>query len=125
MGDSRLGRPKGHDLSTGKHPHQSANGFPAQFDGADRHRADLPGAEKAGGVARNLSWEDLPTRSSSRPSRAWYYFTIHAACRCPYIPLHGRACHGIVSRGGSIMAKWCLRITRESFLYAAFFEEDL
>jgi phosphomethylpyrimidine synthase len=57
---------------------------------------------------------------SNKPNRESITFTIHAGVRLPYIPLTARRATGIVSRGGSILAKWCLAHHQESFIYTHF-----
>src|SRR5467141_2021687 len=78
--------------------------------------------EKAGGVAEDLSWEIFRDTLIEQAEQGVDYFTIHAGVRLPYIPLTVGRVTGIVSRGGSIMAKWCLAHHRESFLYERFAE---
>ena len=78
--------------------------------------------EKAGGVAEDLSWEIFRDTLIEQAEQGVDYFTIHAGVRLPYIPLTVGRVTGIVSRGGSIMAKWCLAHHRESFLYEHFEE---
>src|SRR5258706_5941170 len=78
--------------------------------------------EKAGGVAEDLSWEIFRDTLIEQAEQGVDYFTIHAGVRLPYIPLTVSRVTGIVSRGGSIMAKWCLAHHRESFLYEHFEE---
>ncbi|MBV9997232.1 MAG: phosphomethylpyrimidine synthase ThiC [Caulobacteraceae bacterium] len=79
--------------------------------------------EKVGGVAEDLTWEVFRDTLVEQAEQGVDYFTIHAGVRLPYIPLTARRVTGIVSRGGSIMAKWCLAHHRESFLYERF--EDI
>ncbi len=78
--------------------------------------------EKVGGVAEELSWEIFRDTLIEQAEQGVDYFTIHAGVRLPYIPLTVGRVTGIVSRGGSIMAKWCLAHHRESFLYEHFEE---
>ncbi len=78
--------------------------------------------EKVGGIAEELSWEVFRDTLIEQAEQGVDYFTIHAGVRLPYIPLTARRVTGIVSRGGSIMAKWCLAHHRESFLYEHFEE---
>jgi phosphomethylpyrimidine synthase len=78
--------------------------------------------EKVGGVAEDLSWEVFRDTLIEQAEQGVDYFTIHAGVRLPYIPLTAKRVTGIVSRGGSIMAKWCLAHHRESFLYDHFEE---
>ncbi|HTW37139.1 MAG TPA: phosphomethylpyrimidine synthase ThiC [Steroidobacteraceae bacterium] len=78
--------------------------------------------EKVGGVAEDLSWEVFRDTLIEQAEQGVDYFTIHAGVRLHYVPLTARRVTGIVSRGGSIMAKWCLAHHRESFLYEHFEE---
>ena len=78
--------------------------------------------EKVGGVAEELTWEIFRDTLVEQAEQGVDYFTIHAGVRLPYIPLTVGRVTGIVSRGGSIMAKWCLAHHRESFLYEHFEE---
>ncbi len=79
--------------------------------------------EKVGGVAEDLTWEVFRDTLIEQAEQGVDYFTIHAGVRLPYVPLTAKRVTGIVSRGGSIMAKWCLAHHRESFLYDHF--EDI
>lgn len=78
--------------------------------------------EKVDGVAEALSWEIFRDTLIEQAEQGVDYFTIHAGVRLQYIPLTANRVTGIVSRGGSIMAKWCLAHHRESFLYEHFEE---
>ena len=78
--------------------------------------------EKVGGVAEALTWEVFRDTLIEQAEQGVDYFTIHAGVRLAHVPLTARRVTGIVSRGGSIMAKWCLAHHRESFLYE-YFEE--
>ena len=78
--------------------------------------------EKVGGVAEDLTWEVFRDTLIEQAEQGVDYFTIHAGVRLAYIPLTINRVTGIVSRGGSIMAKWCLAHHRESFLYEHFEE---
>lgn len=78
--------------------------------------------EKVGGVAEDLSWEVFRDTLIEQAEQGVDYFTIHAGLRLHHIPLTVDRVTGIVSRGGSIMAKWCLHHHRESFLYEHFEE---
>ena len=78
--------------------------------------------EKVGGVAEELTWEIFRDTLIEQAEQGVDYFTIHAGVRLPYVPLTVNRVTGIVSRGGSIMAKWCLAHHRESFLYERFAE---
>ena len=79
--------------------------------------------EKVGGVAEDLTWEVFRDTLIEQAQQGVDYFTIHAGVRLAHVPLTARRVTGIVSRGGSIMAKWCLAHHRESFLYDHF--EDI
>ena len=78
---------------------------------------------RSDGVAEDLTWEVFRDTLIEQAEQGVDYFTIHAGVRLPYIPLTAKRVTGIVSRGGSIMAKWCLAHHKESFLYAHF--EDI
>jgi phosphomethylpyrimidine synthase len=78
--------------------------------------------EKVDGRAEDLSWEVYRDTLIEQAEQGVDYFTVHAGVRLPYIPLTANRVTGIVSRGGSIMAKWCLSHHRESFLYTHFAE---
>jgi phosphomethylpyrimidine synthase len=78
--------------------------------------------EKVGGVAEDLTWEVFRDTLIEQAEQGVDYFTIHAGVRLHYVPLTANRVTGIVSRGGSIMAKWCLAHHRESFLYEHFEE---
>jgi phosphomethylpyrimidine synthase len=78
--------------------------------------------EKVGGKAEELTWEIFRDTLVEQCEQGVDYFTIHAGVRLPFIPLTANRVTGIVSRGGSIMAKWCLAHHRESFLYEHFEE---
>jgi len=79
--------------------------------------------EKVAGVAEDLTWEVFRDTLIEQAQQGVDYFTIHAGVRLPFVPLTASRVTGIVSRGGSIMAKWCLAHHRESFLYERF--EDI
>ncbi len=79
--------------------------------------------EKVGGVAEDLTWELFRDTLIEQAEQGVDYFTIHAGVRLPFVPLTAKRVTGIVSRGGSIMAKWCLAHHKESFLYERF--EDI
>ncbi|MDP1913027.1 phosphomethylpyrimidine synthase ThiC [Brevundimonas sp.] len=76
--------------------------------------------EKVNGVAEDLTWEVYRDTLIEQAEQGVDYFTIHAGVRLPFVPMTARRVTGIVSRGGSIMAKWCLSHHRESFLYEHF-----
>ena len=79
--------------------------------------------EKVGGVAEDLTWEVYRDTLIEQCEQGVDYFTIHAGVRLAYVPMTAKRVTGIVSRGGSIMAKWCLSHHKESFLYEKF--EDI
>ena len=79
--------------------------------------------EKVGGKAEELTWEIFRDALVEQAEQGVDYFTIHAGVRLAYVPLTAKRVTGIVSRGGSIMAKWCLAHHRESFIYTHF--EDI
>ena len=78
--------------------------------------------EKTGGVAEDLTWELFRDTLIEQAEQGVDYFTIHAGVLLRYVPMTAKRVTGIVSRGGSIMAKWCLAHHRESFLYTHFEE---
>jgi len=111
------------DLSTGKNIHTTRDWIirnsPVPIGTVPIYQA----LEKVGGVAEDLSWEIFRDTLIEQAEQGVDYFTIHAGVRLAYIPLTAGRRTGIVSRGGSIMAKWCLTHHRESFLYEHF--EDI
>jgi phosphomethylpyrimidine synthase len=111
------------DLSTGKHIHETREWIlrnsPVPIGTVPIYQA----LEKVGGVAEDLTWELFRDTLIEQAEQGVDYFTIHAGVRLPFVPLTARRVTGIVSRGGSIMAKWCLAHHRESFLYERF--EDI
>jgi phosphomethylpyrimidine synthase len=110
------------DLSTGKNIHATREWIlrnsPVPIGTVPIYQA----LEKVGGKAEELSWEIFRDTLIEQAEQGVDYFTIHAGVRLPYIPLTARRTTGIVSRGGSIMAKWCLAHHEESFLYTRFQE---
>ena len=78
--------------------------------------------EKVGGRAEELTWELMRDTLIEQAEQGVDYFTLHAGVRLPWIPLTAKRLTGIVSRGGSIMAKWCLAHHEENFLYTNFDE---
>ena len=108
------------DLSTGRNIHNIrewiVRNSPVPIGTVPIYQA----LEKVGGVAEDLTWEVYRDTLIEQAEQGVDYFTIHAGVRLPYIPLTARRVTGIVSRGGSIMAKWCLAHHRESFLYERF-----
>ncbi len=110
------------DLSTGRNIHNIRDWIvrnaPVPIGTVPLYQA----LEKVGGIAENLSWEVYRDTLIEQAEQGVDYFTIHAGVRLAYIPLTIDRVTGIVSRGGSIMAKWCLHHHRESFLYEHFEE---
>ena len=110
------------DLSTGKHIHETREWIlrnsPVPIGTVPIYQA----LEKVDGRAEELTWEIFRDTLIEQAEQGVDYFTIHAGVRLAYIPLTARRLTGIVSRGGSIMAKWCLAHHRESFLYTRFEE---
>ena len=110
------------DLSTGKNIHATREWIlrnsPVPIGTVPIYQA----LEKVGGKAEELTWEIFRDTLIEQAEQGVDYFTIHAGVRLPYIPLTARRTTGIVSRGGSIMAKWCLAHHEESFLYTRFEE---
>ena len=108
------------DLSTGKNIHATREWIlrnsPVPVGTVPIYQA----LEKVGGKAEELTWEVFRDTLVEQAEQGVDYFTIHAGVRLPYIPLTARRTTGIVSRGGSIMAKWCLSRHEESFLYTRF-----
>jgi len=110
------------DLSTGKNIHATREWIirnsPVPIGTVPIYQA----LEKVGGKAEDLTWEIFRDTLIEQAEQGVDYFTIHAGVRLPYIPLTAKRTTGIVSRGGSIMAKWCLAHHEESFLYTRFRE---
>ncbi|MDP9055971.1 MAG: phosphomethylpyrimidine synthase ThiC [Pseudomonadota bacterium] len=110
------------DLSTGRNIHDTrewiVRNSPVPIGTVPIYQA----LEKVGGVAEDLTWEMFRDTLIEQAEQGVDYFTIHAGVRLPYIPMTAKRVTGIVSRGGSIMAKWCLAHHKESFLYERFDE---
>ncbi|MGA8260673.1 MAG: phosphomethylpyrimidine synthase ThiC [Arenicellales bacterium] len=110
------------DLSTGKNIHETREWIlrnsPVPIGTVPIYQA----LEKVEGKAEELSWELFRDTLVEQAEQGVDYFTIHAGVRLAYVPLTARRLTGIVSRGGSIMAKWCLAHHQESFLYTHFDE---
>jgi len=108
------------DLSTGRNIHDTREWIlrnsPVPIGTVPIYQA----LEKVGGIAEDLSWEVFRDTLIEQAEQGVDYFTIHAGVRLPYVPLAAKRVTGIVSRGGSIMAKWCLAHHKESFLYEHF-----
>ena len=110
------------DLSTGKNIHETREWIirnsPVPIGTVPIYQA----LEKVNGKAEELTWELFRDTLIEQAEQGVSYFTIHAGVRLKYVPLTAKRVTGIVSRGGSIMAKWCLAHHRESFLYSHFEE---
>ncbi len=110
------------DLSTGKNIHETREWIirnsPVPIGTVPIYQA----LEKVDGKAEELTWEMYRDTLIEQAEQGVDYFTIHAGVLLRYIPLTAKRMTGIVSRGGSIMAKWCLAHHRESFLYTRFEE---
>jgi phosphomethylpyrimidine synthase len=110
------------DLSTGRDIHQTRQWIlrnaPVPIGTVPIYQA----LEKVGGVAEDLTWEVYRDTLVEQAEQGVDYFTVHAGVLLRYIPLTARRVTGIVSRGGSIIAKWCLAHHQESFLYTRFRE---
>jgi len=110
------------DLSTGRNIHNIRDWIvrnsPAPIGTVPIYQA----LEKVHGVAEDLNWEVFRDTLIEQAEQGVDYFTIHAGVRLPYVPLTAKRVTGIVSRGGSIMAKWCLAHHKENFLYERFEE---
>jgi len=111
------------DLSTGKHIHETREwvirNSPVPIGTVPIYQA----LEKVDGIAENLTWEIFRDTLIEQAEQGVDYFTIHAGVLLRFVPLTANRLTGIVSRGGSIMAKWCLAHHQENFLYTHF--EDI
>ncbi|MBB3224578.1 phosphomethylpyrimidine synthase ThiC [Pseudoduganella umbonata] len=111
------------DLSTGKHIHETrewiVRNSPVPIGTVPIYQA----LEKVNGKAEDLTWEIFRDTLIEQAEQGVDYFTIHAGVLLRYVPLTANRLTGIVSRGGSIMAKWCLAHHKENFLYTHF--EDI
>ena len=110
------------DLSTGKNIHETREWIlrnsPVPVGTVPIYQA----LEKVGGRAEDLTWEIFRDTLIEQAEQGVDYFTIHAGVRLPFVPLTARRVTGIVSRGGSIHAKWCLAHHRDNFAYTHFEE---
>lgn len=108
------------DLSTGKHIHETREWIirnsPVPIGTVPIYQA----LEKVGGVAEDLTWEMFADTLIEQAEQGVDYFTIHAGVLLRYVPTTAKRLTGIVSRGGSIMAQWCLAHHKENFLYTHF-----
>ncbi len=111
------------DLSTGKNIHETREWIirnsPVPIGTVPIYQA----LEKVNGVAEDLTWEIYRDTLIEQAEQGVDYFTIHAGVLLRYVPLTAKRITGIVSRGGSILAKWCLSHHKENFLYTQF--EDI
>ena len=110
------------DLSTGKNIHETREWIirnsPVPIGTVPIYQA----LEKVGGKAEELTWEIFRDTLIEQAEQGVDYFTIHAGVRLPYVPMTAKRLTGIVSRGGSIHAKWCLAHHQENFAYTHFEE---
>ncbi|MCR4460132.1 phosphomethylpyrimidine synthase ThiC [Pseudescherichia sp. L3] len=110
------------DLSTGRNIHETREWIlrnsPVPIGTVPIYQA----LEKVNGIAENLSWETFRETLLEQAEQGVDYFTIHAGVLLRYVPMTANRLTGIVSRGGSIMAKWCLSHHQENFLYQHFRE---
>lgn len=110
------------DLSTGRNIHETREWIlrnsPVPIGTVPMYQA----LEKVNGIAENLNWEVMRDTLIEQAEQGVDYFTIHAGVLLRYVPMTAKRVTGIVSRGGSIIAKWCLAHHQESFLYTHFRE---
>ena len=110
------------DLSTGRYIHETREWIlrnsPVPIGTVPIYQA----LEKVNGIAENLTWEAFRDTLLEQAEQGVDYFTIHAGVLLRYVPMTAKRLTGIVSRGGSIMAKWCLSHHKENFLYEHFRE---
>ena len=110
------------DLSTGRHIHATREWIlrnsPVPIGTVPMYQA----LEKVNGIAEELSWEVMRDTLIEQAEQGVDYFTIHAGLLLRYVPMTAKRVTGIVSRGGSIIAKWCLAHHQENFLYTHFRE---
>ncbi len=110
------------DLSTGKNIHETREWIlrnsPVPIGTVPIYQA----LEKVGGIAEDLNWEVMRDTLIEQAEQGVDYFTIHAGVLLRYVPMTAKRVTGIVSRGGAIMAKWCLAHHQENFLYTRFDE---
>ncbi len=110
------------DLSTGKNIHKTREWIIRNSAVPVGTVPIYQALEKVNGIAENLSWNVFRDTLIEQAEQGVDYFTIHAGVRLHYVPLTAKRMTGIVSRGGSIMAQWCLYHHQESFLYTHFEE---
>ncbi|OOE68019.1 phosphomethylpyrimidine synthase ThiC [Salinivibrio sp. ML198] len=110
------------DLSTGRNIHETREWIlrnsPVPIGTVPMYQA----LERVNGIAEDLTWEVMRDTLIEQAEQGVDYFTIHAGVRLHYVPMTANRVTGIVSRGGSIIAKWCLAHHQESFLYTHFRE---
>ncbi|STV73218.1 thiamin biosynthesis protein ThiC [Klebsiella pneumoniae] len=110
------------DLSTGRYIHETREWIlrnsPVPIGTVPIYQA----LEKVNGIAENLTWQVFRDTLLEQAEQGVDYFTIHAGVLLRYVPMTAKRLTGIVSRGGSIMAKWCLSHHQENFLYQHFRE---
>lgn len=111
------------DLSTGKNIHETREWIIRNSSVPIGTVPIYQALEKVDGIAENLTWEIFRDTLIEQAEQGVDYFTIHAGVLLRYVPLTAKRVTGIVSRGGSIMAKWCLAHHKENFLYTHF--EDI
>jgi phosphomethylpyrimidine synthase len=111
------------DLSTGQNIHETREWIIRNSSVPIGTVPIYQALEKCGGVAEDLTWELFRDTLIEQAEQGVDYFTIHAGVLLRYVPMTAKRVTGIVSRGGSIMAKWCLAHHKESFLYTHF--EDI
>ena len=110
------------DLSTGKNIHETREWIIRNSHVPIGTVPIYQALEKVDGIAENLTWEIFRDTLIEQAEQGVDYFTIHAGVLLRYVPLTAKRVTGIVSRGGSIMAKWCLAHHKENFLYTHFDE---
>ncbi|WP_323816424.1 phosphomethylpyrimidine synthase ThiC [Cellvibrio sp. NN19] len=110
------------DLSTGKNIHETREWIIRNSHVPIGTVPIYQALEKVNGIAENLTWEIFRDTLIEQAEQGVDYFTIHAGVLLRYVPLTAKRVTGIVSRGGSIMAKWCLAHHKENFLYTHFEE---
>lgn len=117
-----LGSRYGDDLSTGRYIHETREWIlrnsPVPIGTVPIYQA----LEKVNGIAEDLTWEAFRDTLLEQAEQGVDYFTIHAGVLLRYVPMTAKRLTGIVSRGGSIMAKWCLSHHKENFLFEHFRE---
>ena len=110
------------DLSTGKNIHETREWIVRNSSVPIGTVPIYQALEKVKGIAEDLTWEVYRDTLIEQAEQGVDYFTIHAGVRLAYVPMTANRLTGIVSRGGAIMAKWCLHHHEESFLYTHFIE---